>query len=173
MKDNENKTKAKDEYGLKTPPPREYTTARGRNFLFGKPALRHRTTVTKVMKFIAKPAANFEGIIKCAKKRKMTVEEFMKLDETKLTKDELKEIMKGTDHESNTELTGNMMDIMVDVLLATIKKEEHGNLTPRFENPADLENMMDDVGESIELFPIALKWVSLAIEDIRNINQKN
>ncbi|MHA1136508.1 MAG: hypothetical protein ACTSSE_08480 [Candidatus Thorarchaeota archaeon] len=165
--------KKNDEYGLKTPPPKEYETARGREFLFGKPALRHRMIVSKVMKFIAKPAANYGGIIKCAKKRKMTVEEFLKLDETKLTKDELKEVMKGTDNDKNAEFAGEMMDILVDVLLATIKKRDGEKIVPRFDNHDDLETVMDDLGESIELFPIALKWVQLAIADIGNINRKN
>jgi len=174
MKEDEIKNKSNDEYGLKTPPPREYTTARDRHFLFGKPALRHRGIVTKVMKFLIKPAANFEGIIKCAKKRKMTVEQFMVLDENQLTKDELKEVMKGTDNEKSTEFVGDMMGIMVDVLIATIKKEAAGKIVPRFENCDELETYMeDDLGEAIELFPIALKWVSLAIEDIQKLNRKN
>jgi len=167
MKDNEEE-KQKSEYGLKDPPPREYTTARGRLFEFGKPALRHRKVVSKVMKFMAAPKADYDGMLKCAKKRKITIDEFIKLDETQLTEDELRMVMKDSDPGQQAELTEYMLDILVDVLFSTIKKAPF-----QFSTIDELEAEMDDLGESIELFPIAVKWVAMAIADIGKLNRKN
>jgi len=173
MKEDETKNKSNDEYGLKTPPPREYTTARGRNFLFGKPALRHRRVITQVIKFMAAPSADYEAIIKYAKKRKMEVEEFMMIDEKKLTKEELEAITKTTTPEKKAEYAEMLNEILSESLLATIKKSVSGKQFPRFETLDDLEAYMDDYGEAVELFPIAIRWVAMASETIGNLNRKN
>lgn len=173
MEDNEKETKPEDEYGLKTPPPREYTTARGRLFEFGKPALRHRKVITKVLKFMAQPTADYEAIIECAEKRKMTVEEFIKLDETELTREELEAITNTSTPEKKAEYTELLNDILSETLLATIKKKEAGKTVPRFESINDLEAFMDDYGEAVELFPIAIKWVAMSATKLGELNRKN
>lgn len=164
----EKETKPDNEYGLKDPPPREYTTKRDRVFEFGKPSLRHRKIITKVLKLMAEPTADYDAIVKCAKKRKMTVEEFIKLDENELTKDELKLIIKDSDPKKNVEYADMMNEILAEVLFATIKKAPF-----QFVSLDELEDKMDDYGEAIELFPIAVKWVAMAAAEIGNINRKN
>lgn len=160
------KEKTKDEFGLKTPPPREYTTARGRLFEFGKPSLRHRKIITQVIKFMAAPSVDYEALTECAKQRKMEVEEFIKLDEKELTKKELEAITKTTAPEKKAEYAKLLNEILAESLFATIKK-------PSFEELEDLERYMDDYGEAVELFPIAIKWVAMAAETIGNLNRKN
>ena len=171
MKGNEKKNDNK--FGLKDPPPREYTTARGRLFEFGKPALRHRKIITKVIGFMAKPSIDYEAIVECAKKRKMEVEEFVRLDEKELTKEELMAITKTTTPEKKAEYAELLNDILAEALIATIKKDVAGKQVPRFDSLDDLEQYMDDYGEAVELFPIAIKWVAMAAESIGNINRKN
>lgn len=158
----------KDEYGLKNPPPREYTTARGRLFEFGKPALRHRKIITKVLNLMAKPTADYDAIIQCAKKRKMSVDDFIKLDETELTEAELKAIVKESSPAKNAEYADMMNDILAEVLFATIKKAPF-----QFGTLEELEERMDDYGEAVELFPIAVKWVAVAASDLGHLNRKN
>lgn len=162
----ENKTN--NEYGLKDPPPREYTTARGRLFEFGKPALRHRKIITKVLKLMSVPKADYDAIVECAKKRKISVDDFIKLDETQLTKDEMKSIMKDSDPAKNVEFADMMNEVLAEVLFATIKKAPFN-----FETLDELEDKMDDYGEAVELFPIAVKWVAMAASELGKINRKN
>ena len=166
MKDNEKKNDNK--FGLKDPPPREYTTARGRLFEFGKPALRHRKIITRVLKLMSEPTADYDAIVECAKKRNMTVEEFIKIDENQLTEDEMRTIMKDSDPKKNVEYADMMNDILAEVLFATIKKAPF-----QFTTLDELEDKMDDYGEAVELFPTAVKWVAMAASEIGNINRKN
>ena len=169
---NEKETKATDEYGLKTPPPREYTTARGRLFEFGKPALRHRKLITKVLKFLSMGSIDYDSLVTCAKKRKISVEDFTKLKETELTKEELEVITNMDTPAKKAEFTEMMNEILAEVLLATLKKNVSGKMVPRFESIDDLEIEMDDYGEAVELFPIATKWVAIASNE-GNANRKN
>lgn len=164
----EKETKNNNEYGLKDPPPREYKTARGRLFEFGKPALRHRKIITRVLKLMAEPTADYDAIVKCAKKRKMTVEEFIKLDEKEFTKDEKRAIVNDSDPAKNVEYADMMNEILAEVLFATIKKAPF-----EFSSIDELEDKMDDYGEAVELFPTAVKWVAVAAAEIGNINRKN
>ena len=160
--------KNNNEYGLKDPPPREYETARGRLFEFGKPALRHRKIITRVLKLMAEPTADYDAIVKCAKKRKMTVEDFIKLDEKEFTEAEKKAIVKDSDPAKNVEYADMMNEILAEVLFATIKKAPF-----QFVSLDELEDKMDDYGEAVELFPIAVKWVAMAAAEMGNINRKN
>ena len=168
MKEDEIKNKSNDEYGLKTPPPREYTTARGRLFEFGKPALRHRKIITKVLKLMSKPTADYDAIVKCAKNRKMSVEEFIKLDENQLTPDEMRLILKDSSPEKNAEYADMMNEILSECLFATIKKAPF-----QFSTIDELEDKMDNYGEAVELFPIAVKWVAMAASELGRMNRKN
>lgn len=155
---------------LKAPPPTEYTTKLGRVFQFGKPALKHRTMIMKVLKMMANETADYDAIIKCAKDRGLSVEQFLKLDETELTKDEIKSILKKSELIDSLEFADSMNEVLTEALYATIKKAPF-----TFETIKDFEEKMDDYSEAIELFPIAIKWVAQSAEGMSalNKNRKN
>jgi len=153
---------------LKTPPPSEYKTGRGNVFMFGKPALRHRKIVMKVLKIMREPAADYNAIVECAEARGLTVEQFIALKENELTKEELQKIMKHSTLDSNISFAESMNEILTEVLYATIRKAPF-----QFSSLEEFENLMDDYGEALELFPIAIKWVALASADIGRIDRKN
>jgi hypothetical protein len=153
---------------LKTPPPVEYRTTRGRDFVFGKPALKHRSTILKVLKLMASQTADYDGIIKCAKTRNMSMDEFLKLDEKDLTEDEKRMILKGSDIIANLSFAETMNEILTESLYATIKKAPF-----LFTSMNDFEEKMDDYGEALEMFPIAIKWIALSASDMSKVNRKN
>ena len=150
-----------------TPPPREYETKRGRVFEFGKPALKHRNTITKVLRVMQAQKADYEEIIKCAKARGMTVEDFVKLNENELTDDE-KRAITGSGDCLDVEFANAMNDILTECLYATIKKAPF-----QFETMEELERGMDDYTEAVELFPIAARWVSVAAREMGNMKRPN
>lgn len=164
----EKSEQSKDETGLKTPPPKEYTTARGNAFVFGKPALKHRKIIVRVLKLMQEPAADYEEIIKCAKARKMSVGDFVKLPEDAFTEEEKRAIIKQDTPENKLKFADMMSEILTEVLYATIKEAPF-----QFDTIDDLESKMDDWSEAVELFPIAVKWVALAALDLKNIDRKN
>jgi hypothetical protein len=153
---------------MKAPPPVEYTTKRGRAFVFGKPALKHRGIITKVLKLMAAQTADYNGIIECAKKRGMTMEQFLKLDETDLTEDEMRAIMKKSDLLNNMDFAETMNDVLTEALYATIKKAPF-----LFDTMKDFEDKMDDYGEAVELFPYAIKWIAQSAQELSKVNKKN
>jgi hypothetical protein len=153
---------------LKTPPPVEYKTSRGRDFVFGKPALKHRGTITKVLKLMASQTADYDAIVKCAKAREISLEQFLKLDEKDLTEDEKRAILKRSDMVENLSFADTMNDILTESLFATVKKAPF-----LFTTMADFEEKMDDYGEAIELFPIAIKWIAQSAKDLASVSKKN
>ena len=153
---------------LKAPPPVEYTTSRGRAFVFGKPALKHRNTITKVLKMMSSQTADYDAIIRCAKARKMTVEQFISLDETDLTDDEKRAILNKSSTNENLDFAQVMNDMLTECLYATIKKAPF-----LFESMKDFEEKMDDYGEAVEMFPIAIKWIAQSAQDLSKVNKKN
>lgn len=153
---------------LKTPPPVEYTTARGRAFVFGKPALKHRNTIMKVLKLMSNQTADYAEIVKCSKKRNISLEQFLKLDENDLTDEEKRAILKGSDTGSNMMFAETMNEVLTEALYSTIKKAPF-----LFTTQADFEEKMDDYGEAMELFPIAIKWIAQSAQDISKVNRKN
>lgn len=153
---------------LKIPPPVEYTTSRGRAFVFGKPALKHRNTILKVLKLMSSQTADYDAIVKCSKKRNITVEQFLKLDENDLTEEEKRGILKGSDMDNNMAFAETMNEVLTEALYSTVKKAPF-----LFTTQADFEEKMDDYGEAMEMFPIAIKWIAQAAQDISKVNKKN
>lgn len=153
---------------LKTPPPSEYTTQGNRVFVFGKPALKHRKTIMKVLKALREPAADYDAILKCAKDRGMELEDFLKLEESDYTVEEKRAILKDSSVDDNFKYAELMSDILTETLYATIKAAPFN-----FTTLEDFEEKMDDYGEAVELFPIAVKWVALSALDLKNIDRKN
>jgi len=151
-----------------TPPPKEVTTARGRAFEFGKPALKHRATITKVLKVMQSQKADYDEIVKCAKARNLSVEEFVKIDEHELTEDEKRAILGSKDNSLDVEFANAMNDILTECLYATIKKAPFN-----FTTMDDFESKMDDYAEAVELFPIAARWVAVAAREMGNLNRPN
>lgn len=171
MKEDKNPEKEKEDElaaALKTPPPTEYTTSRNRVFHFGKPSLRHRRTVVKVLKIMQEPAADYKAIVACAKERGMELEEFLKLDESDYTEDELRRMIKKSSADFNIMFADMMTEVLTEVLYATIKKAPF-----QFTTIESFEEGMDDYAEAVELFPVAVKWVAQAAVDIKNIDRKN
>ena len=154
--------------GLKNPPPSEYETALGRVFEFRKPALRHRNIILKVLKVLEAQTADYQEIIKCAKERGMSVEQFMKVPESEYTESEIRRIMKDSDPSHQIEFAEMMNEILVETLYATIKKAPFSYSTME-----EFEAKMDDYAEAVELFPVATKWVAQAAVVLKRIKRKN
>ena len=154
------------------PPPEYYKTKTGNNFKFGRPGLKHAAVISKAMKIMAKPTADYDAIIKCAKARKLSLEEFVDLSEDELTEDEKRAILKHSDKESNAEFAAEMNAIMAEVLFATIKETTKFTITREMMQARFVEEM-DDYGECLELFPIACRWIKLAVEDLQGVNRPN
>ena len=157
-----------NEMELRTPAPVEYTTNNGRTFVFGKPALKHRNTIMKVLKLMANQTADYDAIIKCSKERGISLEQFIKLDESELTDDEKKAIIRKSEMVDNLEFAEVMNDVLTEALYATIKKAPF-----LFENIKDFEEKMDDYAEAMELFPIAIKWIAQSAQELAKVNKKN
>lgn len=153
---------------LRNPPPSTHTTKRKRTFEFGKPSLKHRKIIIKVLKIMKEPAADYNAIIVCAKARKMSVDEFCKIDEEALTEAEKRAIMKHSSLEDNLQFAESMNDILTEVLYATIKKAPF-----EYKTMEEFESKMDDYAEALEMFPIAIKWIALSATEIGSIDRKN
>lgn len=168
MKEKEEETKNELEgFGFKTLP-REYVTKRGRTFEFGKPALKHRKIVSKVIKLMAEPKANYDGIIQCAKNRGMSLEQFLQLDEREYTPEELRIMVGESGIEKNAEFANLMNDILTEVLYATVKKAPFV-----FEDISDFEEKMDDYAEAVELFQVGVRWIAKAASELSQVDRKN
>lgn len=153
---------------LKAPPPVEYETKRGRKFEFGKPALKHRSTIIRCLKVMREPAADYDAINECAKARGMTTEQFVSLKESEYTIEEKRKIMKDSTSDENLKYGEMMNEILTETLYATIKKAPFS-----FTTIDDFENKMDDYGEAVELFPIAIRWIAVAAMEISNTQRPN
>jgi len=153
---------------MKTPPPSEYKTKRGRVFEFGKPALKHRSTIMKCLKVMKEPAADYNAILDCAKARSLSLEQFLALDESEYTIEEKRKMLKNSTNEGNLKFGDMLNEILTETLYATIKKAPF-----QFTTMDDFENKMDDYGEAIELFPIAIKWIAVSAMEIGNIQRPN
>jgi len=143
----------------KTPPPSEYTTKRGRVFHLGRPALKHRKIVTKVLKAASAQSADYQGIIECAKKRGISIEQFVALEESELTPEELTKVLRAP--LENVQWAEMMNDILTEALFATVRKAPFP-----FASIEQFEEGMDDYAEAVEMFPIAVKWISLSAKDM-------
>jgi len=153
---------------LRNPPPSTHTTKKNRTFEFGRPSLKHRKIIMKVLRIMKEPAADYNAIIECAKARKMSVDDLCKLDEKEYTDAEKRAIMKRSTLGDNLEFADSMNDILTEVLYATVKKAPFIYTTLE-----EFENKMDDYAEAVELFPIAVKWIALSAAEIGTIDRKN
>ena len=156
------------DFNLKSPPKDVIVTSKGREFHFGKPALKHRKVITKCLKLLSSQGADYDEIVKCAKARNMTVEEFIKLPEEAFTTEEKRAILKKSDSQSNIEMGEMMNEMLTEVLFATVKKAPFS-----FTSLQDFEEKMDDYAEAVELFANAIRWISVSAQDLAKIDRKN
>ena len=157
-----------DSFNLKAPPKDKMTTVRGREFHFGKPALKHRKVITKCLQLMSSQGADYDAIVKCAKARNMSVEDFVRLPEEDFTIEEKKAILKNNDGQSTTEMAEMMNDMLAEVLYATIKKAPF-----TFSSLDEFEEKMDDYAEALELFANSIRWIAVSAQDLAKIDRKN
>lgn len=150
------------------PPPEVYTTKRGREFHFGKPGLKHRAIITKVLRVMSEEHADYDAIIACAKARGITVEEFTELSEEEYTEEEQRKILINSSTKDNVEFAAKANEIITEVLFATVKKAPFP-----FETIHQFEEKMDDYGEALELTVIGMRWVSASVEDLKSVDRPN
>ena len=165
--------KKKLEEILNSPPPRSHETYTKTTFEFGKPGLKHKQAMNKVVKLAFGDKVDYNAMLECAKARKISIDDFIELDEEELTDAEKRKIISGG--KSNEEFAALMNDILTESLYATIKKNSRFEMKIGKKDISidEFEEQMDDYAEAVELFPIAVKWIMFAYAHLSKLKRPN